>query len=262
MGATREAADHPFPMLLRRSPKFRRPATDAPAAFDPSAAGTSESEWSRILRHSQAWSPHAGSLVVVSPHPDDEVLGAGGLMHTWSSRGLPVTVVSVTDGEAAFENSGSLGALRQAELRAALRKLSPSHIDVLRLGLPDGRVADHRNKLRNSLADLLTGADHVVAPYEADGHPDHEAVGSVCREISASLNADLVRYPIWRWHHGEIECLKAAQWGSFALSPQARRAKSQAVQCFQSQLRTPGGRPIVPGRMLDYFARPFEAFLL
>jgi LmbE family N-acetylglucosaminyl deacetylase len=200
--------------------------------------------------------------VVVSPHPDDEVLGAGGLMHTWSSRGLPVTVISVTDGEAAYRCPGSLGAVRQTELRAALRKLSPSHIDVLRLGLPDGRVSEHRNKLRNALTDLLTASDHVVAPFEGDGHPDHESVGAVCREVSKSLGAAIVRYPIWRWHHGDVEDLKTAHWGSFALTPQAQRAKQQAVQCFESQLRPPHCAPVVPPSVLGYFARPYEAFLL
>jgi LmbE family N-acetylglucosaminyl deacetylase len=240
----------------------RATAAGAPPAFDPAAAGTSESEWARVLRHSQAWSPADGRLVVVSPHPDDEVLGAGGLMHSRSSRGLPVTVVSVTDGEAAYANAGALGAVRQVELRAALRKLSPSHIEVLRLGLPDGRVAEQRNKLRNALAALLTCADQIVAPYEEDGHPDHETVGSVCREVAKALGSGLVRYPIWRWHHGDVDGLKNAQWGSFALSPQARRAKQQAVQCFESQLRTPVGSPILPQQVLDYFARPYEAFLL
>jgi hypothetical protein len=39
-------------------------------------------------------------LLIVAPHPDDEVLGCGGLMATAAAQGIPVRVVYLTSGDA------------------------------------------------------------------------------------------------------------------------------------------------------------------
>jgi LmbE family N-acetylglucosaminyl deacetylase len=201
-------------------------------------------------------------LVVVAPHPDDEILGAGGLIRSWAMSGLPVTVVSVTDGEAADVGLPGLDLIRREELRDALRKLSLLHIAVERLGIPDGKVQAHANRLRNAILLHADPAGTIVAPFERDGHPDHEAVGKICLEIAILYGVSIARYPVWTWHHTEPSALAELRWGRFPLSPEAQRAKSRAVQCFDSQLRPPRGSPIVPPHVLAYFARPFEAFVL
>ena len=43
--------------------------------------------------------PEATRLLVIAPHPDDEVLGAGGLMQRVHATGGAVRVVYLTDGE-------------------------------------------------------------------------------------------------------------------------------------------------------------------
>jgi hypothetical protein len=44
----------------------------------------------------------------VTPHPDDEILGAGGLIRACAMAGRKVTVLSVTDGEAADPTQSDL----------------------------------------------------------------------------------------------------------------------------------------------------------
>ena len=199
--------------------------------------------------------------MVLAPHPDDEVLGAGGLIHDWVNAGLSVTVVSVTDGEAADVARPGLDIIRREELRNALRRLSSAHVEVRRLGLPDGRVRDHANRLRNAVASHLDPAGTLLAPYEGDGHPDHEAVGKTGMELAAALGMPIARYPIWAWHRATPGALADLSWKRFPLSLEAQRAKSRAIQCFDSQLRPPVGPPVVPPNVLAYFARPFEAFI-
>jgi LmbE family N-acetylglucosaminyl deacetylase len=101
----------------------------------------------------------------------------------------------------------------------------------------------------------------LVAPYERDGHPDHDVTGEVCCEIARSHALALWRYPIWTWHHSTPQAFAGKQWGRFLLDAAAMRAKVNAMGCFTSQMHPVGRDPIVPSHMLTYFARPYEAFL-
>lgn len=252
-------------MSRRRLPSrnlLQRDSVHKVKPFDPAADGTPEREWLKLLRRSGNWSPRPGPLVVVSPHPDDEVLGAGGLVHCWARLGQSVTVVSVTDGEAADPSRADLNWVRRAELRNALRRLSCLHVEVRNVGIPDGKVRDHQNRLRIVLDELLQQPATIIAPYEQDGHPDHEAVGQVCLEVAQNNGVPIARYPVWTWHHTHPESVQALKWGVFRLVSAARRAKARALQCFESQLRPLRGAPIVPTHVLAYFERPFEAFVL
>lgn len=231
-------------------------------SFDPAARGTPEHRWRSLLRHFSNWLPQQGPLLVIAPHPDDEVLGAGGLVQSWAAAGGSVTVMSVTDGEAADPRQPQLDLVRRGELRDALRKLSSIHVNLQRLGLPDGHVGEHRNRLRNAVRQHIDPSGTLIAPYECDGHPDHEAVGQVCLEIARTEGTPIARYPVWTWHHTEPEALVSSRWGLFPLSLAAQRAKKRALQSFRSQLAPSRGTPIVPPHVLEHFQRPYEAFLI
>ena len=231
-------------------------------SFDPANQGTAEAQWRSFLNRAQTWEPKRGPLAVVAPHPDDEIFGAGGLIRSWAMSGLPVTVISVTDGEAADVDRPGLDLIRRGELRDALRYLSLLHVAVERVGIPDGKVQAHANRLRNAICSHADPAGTIVAPFEHDGHPDHEAAGNICLEVANTHGISIVRYPVWAWHHTVPSTLAELRWGRFPLSLDAQRAKRRAMQCFGSQLRPPRGSPIVPPHVLPYFARPFEAFIL
>jgi LmbE family N-acetylglucosaminyl deacetylase len=230
--------------------------------FDPLESGPPEPEWRRLLCDSPVWMPGAGALLIVAPHPDDEVLGAGGLMHTWASGRSEVRVLSVTDGEAAYPDWDGLGAVRRGELDEALGVLSPAPVSVTHLGLPDGRIKHYASRLRRELVSLCDADTTLIAPYELDGHPDHEAVGRVCVELAHAWGMPLARYPIWSWHRRAPRALRDVRWGRFPLSQSARRAKALAVSCFRSQVNPRGRNPILPRGVLRHFDRRFEAFIL
>jgi LmbE family N-acetylglucosaminyl deacetylase len=232
-------------------------------SFNPALPGTAESVWQRALTRHASWAPRPGPLLVVSPHPDDEVFGAGGLMRMWSAWHHPVALLSVTDGEAAFPDWLDLKARRRAELDRALRILSPSHIHRFHLGLADGAGEKNIPALREALAMLCEFEPTLIAPYERDGHPDHDAAGEACLEIAHELKLPIARYPIWKWHHGDPDDFTGLRLGRFALDTATQAAKADAMECFASQLAPGETRsPIVPAHVLAYFRRDFEVFVL
>jgi len=231
-------------------------------AFDPALPGTPERLWATALQREPAIELSCDTLLVVSPHPDDEVLGAGGLIRAAAQEGRDVTVLSVTDGEAAHPGWPLLGQVRCRELNDALRALTPLHVATQRLNIPDGRVARHRARLIDAIDRRISGSTLLVTPYEHDGHPDHDATGAVCCEIARARALTLWRYPIWSWHHSTPDRLAQKPWGRFLLDAAAMRAKARAMSCFTSQLRPLGRAPIVPQHVLPYFKRTYEAFLI
>lgn len=90
-------------------------------------------------------------LVVFSPHPDDETLGAGGLIQRVLSNGGAVQIVFLTSGDGypegveleehishpTAQDYRAYGTLRQEEARRVLTTLSVKEQDVIFLGFPD-----------------------------------------------------------------------------------------------------------------------------
>ena len=82
-----------------------------------------------VLHHPldlKPFAPRPGNVLIVAPHPDDDVIGAGGTMALLAQAGKQVFSLYVTDGSS-FPGSTSRGtteqlrALRQGEALAALK---------------------------------------------------------------------------------------------------------------------------------------------
>jgi len=127
--------------------------------------------------------PPVARVLVVAPHPDDEVLACGGAIALHRLQGDEVLVLVVFDGAL-----GAGGAeRREAECRAAARELLEPRLEFWRL--PEGHAPsdhDHEHAVRRLAASLAEyGPDLVYAPWEGDDHPDHRAVARVAREAVA-----------------------------------------------------------------------------
>jgi LmbE family N-acetylglucosaminyl deacetylase len=186
----------------------------------------------------------AGRVVVVAPHPDDEVLGCGGLLALHAAAGHAALVVAVTDGEASHlplsePSAVALATQRRTESAEGLRRLRLRADGVLRLGLPDGSVAQHEHRLADVLARVLRPGDTVVVPWRLDGHPDHEACGRAAANASARNGCRLLEMPIWMWHWSTPGDTRVP-WHrlvALALPPWARLSKGSAWKAHASQLQ-------------------------
>ncbi len=133
-------------------------------------------------------------LLVVAPHPDDESLGAGGLMQQVLDGGGRVHVLFMTSGdgypEAVALATGhrqptavdyrGFGELRRAEALVALEQYHILPISVTFLGFPDG-----------GLAEIWRRGPHVPAyesPFTRDDRPPYpEAFNPNARYTSRAL---------------------------------------------------------------------------
>ncbi len=185
-------------------------------------------------------------VVVVAPHPDDEVLGMGTMMRWLTGLRISVTVVACTDGEASHRWSTAIAAAelraRRAQERASALRVLGIDPEVRRLGLPDGALDAHRLALQEELEALASPETTIVVPWEHDGHPDHRAAWQAGAGAARRTGAALWQVPIWgkvRRHRplsGRVARLR--------LSPDAEEVKASAAAAFTSQIAPLGPGPL------------------
>jgi len=214
--------------------------------------------------------PRGARVVVVAPHPDDEVLGCGGALALLARAGHEIVIIGVTDGEGSHPGSLAwtptlLARRRRAERADGLARLGVPG-PALALGFADGAVALAEPSLCTRLCDLLRPRDVVLATWRLDGHPDHEAVGRAAATAAASRGCSFWEVPVWMWHWARPADPRVpwARMRRLALVAETRARKSRAVAAHGSQLvETPAERrpPVLPDWALARLLRPFEVFL-
>jgi LmbE family N-acetylglucosaminyl deacetylase len=222
--------------------------------------GVSEEDWLARLQPVETWFPPDKPALIIAPHPDDETLGAGGLIASHRQRGIPVTVVAVTDGEAAYVAANGLAETRRREQDEAVRALGVDR-PIHRLALPDSAVAAHETELECLLAPLVKPDMLVLAPWLHDFHPDHEACGRAAQKVCESAGAELVFYLFWTWHRRSIDVLAGVNLCRVELDAGLLAAKQAALCCHRSQLAHHSGEPILPESLLAPARRNFEIFI-
>lgn len=219
--------------------------------------------WTEVRADARPWEPRPQPTVFVVPHPDDETLLSGGLLAHQAAAGVPVSVVAVTDGEAAYpDGPGGLARRRRIEQRHALRALTGAEVPVHRLGLPDGEVGAHLEHLVDALEEHVTARSLIVAPWRLDHHCDHEAVGEAAHRAALRCGATLAEGFFWTWHHRQPHELQRPL-RELRLSAQEMQRKRRALTSHRSQLDGEGASPpVLSTEVLAPFAWSSEYFLL
>ncbi|MFB0839731.1 PIG-L family deacetylase [Arthrobacter sp. E44] len=248
--------------------------------FSHTDAGTSEAAWAASGLSAMPELPldptelAAMRFIVLAAHPDDETLGAGGFMASLVALGAKVEVLLCTAGEGSHPDSPTttpeqLAQVRLAEFSQALTVLGlKDHWTFL--DLPDRGLAGQSETIARAVRDSarrLRGAAQplvLVAPYRADGHGDHDAVGAVAAEVAREDGHALLEYPIWFWHWATTQDQEWRGWARYHLAESARQAKGRAMAEHTTQVRplSPlrGDETLLSKEFLQHFSRSFEVF--
>lgn len=238
--------------------------------------GTSPAVWASWLRRAALPElpplPVERRLVVVAPHPDDELLACAALLRHHAAQGGQVQVVAVTDGEASHGGRDRIELARLALRRcresiAGLNRLGlPASHRSIRLRLPDGGLATRGPLLQEALASIVREGDLVVSTWRLDGHPDHDAVGAAAAHASANHGCHHLEAPVWTWHWatpGDVR-IPWKRVRRFPVDGAAAAAKQAALAQHGSQLedRPGGAAPVLGAHILARAAWPDEYFLV
>jgi len=172
-----------------------------------------------------------GALLVLAPHPDDEVLASGGLIGVHVDRGDRVRVLFLTDGR----RGGFRADLDEAYVR---RREREAEAGLACLGVRDFGFLRHPDQRLRS-ADGLAGEiareveafrpDAVVVPSPFEVHPDHLAAGRALAAALERTGADPRILLV------EIGGPLVANW-ILDVTGELMERKRRALRCHESQL--------------------------
>src|ERR1035437_7981206 len=189
-------------------------------------------------------------VLVIAPHPDDEVLGCGGSVGQLTPAGGRGAVGSLTSREqrSGGRPAGELGRLREREARAAVSVLGvdPDEASFLRTG--DGAIDPHDLAQAEAVIRLVRQVRPALAylPHEHDGSFDHQAAHQLAvraLDMAGSRNFARLGDPHW------VPAVLGYEVWSPITRPAYLRdigdftaAKIAALGCYSSQARSTARR--------------------
>lgn len=132
----------------------------------------------------------AASALAIAPHPDDEVLGCGGLLAQLAASGAAVRVLFLSDGGGGVETVPD-----RAVYRARRKEESARAAEILGLAgcdgldLPDGSLSGHLEEIAAGLrrAILSQRPELLLVPSPLEGSADHRAAFAALHRLLAPL---------------------------------------------------------------------------
>lgn len=207
-------------------------------------------------------------VLILAPHPDDDVFGMGGTIKKMTSSGVSVTVAYFCDGASGTPDGvidKKLIEERKNEAKSAGKILGIS--EQVFFSYPDRKLAAGGASIR-ALLDLIErkNPDIIFLPSFLDNHPDHRIVNEIL--INSLSEKDLDDLPIWGY-----EVWTPSYINRFSDITLYIKTKKEAIMAHESQIKCrPYDKAILGlnqyrGGMLgmgDYaegfFAAPFKMY--
>lgn len=184
------------------------------------------------------------TVLVIATHPDDEVLGCGGVIARHSDQGHEVHVLVVTRGIPELFDQEQIETTRK-ELANAHKVLGVSGVTFLDFPAPKLDVVPG-NDLADAIARVIRQLKPqiVYLPHRGDIHGDHQATYRATLVATRPINENSVQRLLC------YETLSETEWGPptgdqtfiptvFVDISSTLDRKLEAMACYRSQLKSP-----------------------
>ena len=220
-----------------------------------------------------------GTIVIIAPHMDDEVLACGGTIAKLPQKER-IHVIYATDGMKSpapivpwrDSISPDLGEVRVQESIVAMQYLGVPNENTHFLRLPEAELSKNISTLKCALEDLISRIKpaHILMPFRFDRHPDHLAINHIITAAyrQGRYQGYLAEYFIYyRWRllpGGDVRHYIQPQHLLEVDTHDVSARKRAALDCFKSQTtkfypwQT---RPILTPTLLDEVSQTPELFL-
>jgi len=149
-------------------------------------------------------------VLVLSPHPDDELIGCGGTLCRILRAGAEVAILHATDGRRLESLRGLPLEFRQTvRLEEAARVAAALGARLILWRREDGRLrcsGDAIAELSRVLRELRP--THVFTPFLGDRHADHQCLSRILGEAIAHAPVEpwVLQYEVWSLVPANLYC--------------------------------------------------------
>lgn len=187
----------------------------------------------------------ARRVLILAPHPDDEVVACGIAALRARAAGAAVSVLYLTTGvpeRAALWPWRRAGHAARVERRRHEATKAAALLDVTPVGfldIPSRRLRAQLDRAAASVADALaaTAADALWVPAFEGGHQDHDAANALAASMAARLT--IWEFAAYNFARGRINANRFAdeRGGEIAIAATAAEArrKRDALRCYASE---------------------------
>lgn len=186
--------------------------------------------------------PCFSRTLIISPHPDDEVFGCGGLMQSLIQSGKHVELIVMSKGEAVHKHCCPGDEEHIVKSRTKLTDDANAVIGILpdyihRMDFPDGNFVSVKNNsdLISALSRLVKkiAPTEVFIPHPYETSPDHVAATEIIEDILKNTTIPVYYYCVWTWYHMPIyKILKLKYRNARLLRVANREAKNKAIDVY------------------------------
>ncbi len=182
-------------------------------------------------------------------HPDDCEFSCGGTISSWTTEGVRVTLLVLTDGSLGSHDA-SLDANELAESRQREQRTGADTLGIERaifLAQQDGELEETSGLLRQIVATIRETRPGIIMMHDPwsryESHPDHLAAGAIVwkavfRAGEPRLYPELA--PAWRAE--KLYCFGTDEPNvTYRLSDAAFERKAAAILCHTSQYESSMG---------------------
>lgn len=130
-------------------------------------------------------------LMVVSPHPDDETLGAGGMLLKYKDFGNDIFWLNITNMQVKYGYAEDIVKKRNEQIKKINEKYRFNDFYDLSLR-PSCLEKYDSSEIINKISDIFKGVqpDMVILPNRTDAHSDHKTTFDWCYACTK-----IFRYP-------------------------------------------------------------------
>lgn len=188
------------------------------------------------------------TAIIIAPHPDDEVIGCGGLIKRLLDKGKEVHVIILSGGERSHNGCCQVSKENIITERKALA-LKAAHtmgvpIENLHLlDYPDGGVEyDHKTteKLKKLIDQIQPNT--ILIPHREEGWSDHLKAGFIIKTLTENKTSiSIYEYCVWFWYYNSWKI----DWKNayiLQMSSSEHKIKKQAIDNYFCSL-APCGKP-------------------
>ncbi len=188
-----------------------------------------ETVYKRFSKYHHIENLEGPNVLVLSPHPDDDVFGCGGTLAKHKSQGHTVKIVYLCNGDKGYDktNKADIVEIRRREAIAAAGLLGIEPDALIFLNCPDEQLKPVES-LIGPIRDLV-GAfspDLIYLPSFLDNHPDHWNTNLIL-QATGIKGVNIFAFEVWT----PIIPNRLVDISAFA------EQKCKAIQAHQSQLR-------------------------